>query len=203
MIDSDWANIWAGLSGLTIAYVFVVAVLSWFVIGSSGRWWVKGLLISLAIWFGTTLYYSVNNFMGWPTTEYMQKNTIEILWFQVREPSKKVGDPGAIYLWVRVLPNNEEPEGFSLKNVAKYKENIWFVYMDKRAPRAFKLEYTRETHKQLEELNKQKQEKGARGYVEKDSDDKKKVAGGQVVNYKDRMNIKIINPEDIIPKKQD
>ena len=54
MVDSDWANIWAGLSGLTIAYVFVVAVLSWFVIGSSGRWWVKGLLISLTIWFGTT-----------------------------------------------------------------------------------------------------------------------------------------------------
>ena len=74
--------------------------------------------------------------------------------------------------------------------------------MDKRAPRAFKLEYNKDTHKQLEELNKQKQERGARGYVEKDSK-KKPIEGGQTVDYKDRMSIKIVNPEDIIPKNRD
>ena len=201
MIDSAWGNIWAGLSGLTIAYVFVVAVLSWFVIGSEGRWWVKGLLISLAIWYGATLHFSMYNFMGWPTLENMQKNTVEILWFQVREPSKKINDPGAIYLWVRVLPNNEEPEGFTMLQLSD--RNIWFKYTDRKAPRSFKIPYNKETHKQLEELNKAKGEKGARGYIEKEGDKKSDKNNGQQTSYEDHMRIKIINPEDLIPKTSD
>jgi len=198
MIDSNWGHIWSGISGMTVAYILLATILLWFVIGSHGKWWLKGCMIAVTVWFGTTLYYSMQNFMGWPTVESVTSQNAELLYFKIREPSKSDDDPGAIYLWVRMLNNDEEMKGFEIKDLMD--PNMWFKYSDILAPRAYKLPYTRETHEELENYAKQQREKGARAYLEKQVRGEDEQRGDKIESYDDNMRIRVINPEDLIPK---
>ena len=196
MIDSALPDIWTGMGGLISLYVLLIGMLGWFVIGAKGKWWAKGTMIALSLWFGLTLFYTVHNFMGWPTLEQINKERSQILYFQIREPSKKYDDVGAIYLWVRILRSNEEPEAKTFQELMN--PMTWFMYTDKRAPRAYKLPYTKETHKQLEELTKKKQEKGSEGYIEKGEDKDGRPDGEQ--GPRSPLQIIVVDPASLIPK---
>jgi hypothetical protein len=184
------------MGGLISLYVLLIGMLGWFVIGAKGKWWAKGTMIALSLWFGLTLFYTVHNFMGWPTLEQINKERSQILYFQIREPSKKYDDVGAIYLWVRILRSNEEPEAKTFQELMN--PMTWFMYTDKRAPRAYKLPYTKETHKQLEELTKKKQEKGSEGYIEKGEDKDGRPDGEQ--GSRSPLQIIVVDPASLIPK---
>ena len=109
----DLYNILGGISGLTILYVLLMVLLSWSIIGIKGHWITKGLFMAIAIWFSITLYHSFHNFMGWPTEETISTKYSQLIWFQIKEPSKVTNHPGAIYLWVRELSSKEKPEQFA------------------------------------------------------------------------------------------
>jgi hypothetical protein len=74
----------------------------------------------------------------------------------------------------------------------------WFLYTDKRAPRAYKLPYTKAVHEQLEELTKKKQEQGSEGYIEKGEDETGMPEGQE--NIISPIQIIIIDPATLIPK---
>ena len=74
----------------------------------------------------------------------------------------------------------------------------WFLYTDKRAPRAYKLPYTKEVHEQLEELTKNKQEKGSEGYIEKG--DKEEGSPEEQGNRTSPLQIIVVDPSSLIPK---
>jgi hypothetical protein len=196
MIDSTLPNIWVGMGGIIALYVLLIGMLGWFVIGAKGKWWAKGTMIALSLWFGLTLFYTVHNFMGWPTLEQINKERSQILYFQIREPSKKYDDVGAIYLWVRILRSEEEPKGKTFQELMN--PMTWFLYTDKRAPRAYKLPYTKEVHEQLEELTKNKQEKGSEGFIEKGEDEQGRPDGEQ--NVTSPIQIIVVDPSTLIPK---
>ena len=196
MIDSALPDIWTGMGGIIALYVLLIGMLGWFVIGAKGKWWIKGTMIALSLWFGLTLFYTVHNFMGWPTLEQINKERSQILHFQIREPSKKYDDVGAIYLWVRILRSEEEPEAKTFQELMN--PMTWFLYTDKRAPRAYKLPYTKETHKQLEELTKKKQKKGSEGYIEKGEDENGRPDGEQ--GSRSPIQIIVVDPQSLIPK---
>ena len=196
MIDSTLPNIWVGMGGIIALYVLLIGMLGWFVIGAKGKWWAKGTMIAMSLWFGLTLFYTVHNFMGWPTLEQVNNERSQILYFQIREPSKKYDDVGAIYLWVRILRSNEEPEAKSFQELMN--PMTWFLYTDKRAPRAYKLPYTKEVHKQLEELTKNKNEKGSEGFIEKG--DKQEGTSEEQGNRSSPLQIIVIDPSSLIPK---
>tara|TARA_B100001971_G_scaffold143611_1_gene132744 strand:- start:454 stop:1056 length:603 start_codon:yes stop_codon:yes gene_type:complete len=196
MIDSTLPNIWVGMGGIIALYVLLIGMLGWFVIGAKGKWWAKGTMIALSLWFGLTLFYTVHNFMGWPTLEQINKERSQILYFQIREPSKKYDDVGAIYLWVRILRSEEEPKGKTFQELMN--PMTWFLYTDKRAPRAYKLPYTKEVHEQLEELTKNKQEKGSEGFIEKGEDEQGRPDGEQ--NVTSPIQIIVVDPSSLIPK---
>ena len=130
----DWINILGGISGLTILYVLLMVSLVWTIIGIKGRWITKALFMAIAVWFSITLYYSFHNFMGWPSEETISSKYSQLIWFQIKEPSKVTNHPGAIYLWVRELSSKEEPEGLTLTQLSN--PMTWFTYPDESVPRA-------------------------------------------------------------------
>ena len=192
----DWYNILGGISGVTILYVLLMILLSWSIIGIKGRWITKGLIIAIAIWFSVTLYYSFHNFMGWPTEETISTQYSQVIWFQIKEPSKVSNHPGAIYLWVREISESEKIEGLTLKQLSD--PMVWFTYPDETVPRAYKIPYTKEAHKKLREAAEGRKT-GVRTYVEVE---KKKLRPDRLGQQKveDIIKFKLISPQDIIPK---
>jgi len=190
----DWLNILGGISGITILYVLLMVLLSWSIIGIKGRWITKGLFMAIAIWFSVTLYYSFQNFMGWPSEETISTKYSQLIWFQIKEPSKVSNHPGAIYLWVREMPESEKIEGLTLKQLSD--PMTWFTYPDETVPRAYKIPYTKKAHRKLRE-GAEGRKTGVRTYVEikKIRPDK---SGNQEVD--DMIKFKLIKPQDIIPK---
>ena len=191
----DWYNILGGISGVTILYVLLMILLSWSIIGIKGRWITKGLIIAIAIWFSVTLYYSFHNFMGWPSEETISTQYSQLIWFQIKEPSKVSNHPGAIYLWVREIPDSEKIEGLTLKQLSN--PMVWFTYPDETVPRAYKIPYTKKAHRKLREAADGRKT-GIRAYVEIDKENMQGGVGHQEV--KDGITFKLINPQDIIPK---
>ena len=190
----DWLNILGGISGITILYVLLMVLLSWSIIGIKGRWITKGLFMAIAIWFSVTLYYSFQNFMGWPSEETISTKYSQLIWFQIKEPSKVSNHPGAIYLWVREIPEPEKLEGLALNQLTN--PMVWFTYPDETVPRAYKIPYTKKAHRKLRE-GAEGRKTGVRTYVEikKIRPDK---SGNQEVD--DMIKFKLIKPQDIIPK---
>ena len=191
----DWYNILGGISGVTILYVLLMILLSWSIIGIKGRWITKGLFIAIAVWFSVTLYYSFHNFMGWPSEETISTQYSQLIWFQIKEPSKVSNHPGAIYLWVREIPDSEKIEGLTLKQLSN--PMVWFTYPDETVPRAYKIPYTKKAHRKLREAAEGRKT-GIRAYVEIDKENMQGGVGHQEV--KDGITFKLINPQDIIPK---
>jgi hypothetical protein len=192
----DWLNILGGISGITILYVLLMVSLTWTIIGIKGRWVTKGLFMAIAIWFSVTLYYTFQNFMGWPSEESISTEYSQLIWFQIREPSKVTNHPGAIYLWVRELPDSEKLKGLSLRQLAN--PMVWFTYPDETIPRAYKIPYTKKRHKELREAAEGRK-KGIRTYVEVK---KKEITPGKPrqLDVDDEIKFKMVNPQDILSK---
>ena len=193
----DWYNILGGISGITILYVLLMILLSWSIIGIKGRWITKGLITAIAIWFSVTLYYSFHNFMGWPTEETISTQYSQLIWFQIKEPSKVSNHPGAIYLWVREIPDSEKIEGLTLKQLSN--PMVWFTYPDETVPRAYKIPYTKKAHRKLREAADGRKT-GIRAYVKIDKEKASMQGGVGHEDRKDGITFKLINPQDIIPK---
>ena len=192
----DWINILGGISGITILYVLLMVSLAWTIIGIKGRWITKGLFMAITIWFSVTLYYSFHNFMGWPTEETISTQYSQLIWFQIKEPSKVTNHPGAIYLWVREIPESEKLEGLTLRQLID--PMVWFTYPDESVPRAYKIPYSKEKHRELRKTVEERK-KGAKTYVE--------IKKGKVVPGKpkqpeidDEIRFKLVKPQDILPK---
>jgi hypothetical protein len=192
----DWLNILGGISGITILYVLLMVSLTWTIIGIKGRWVTKGLFMAIAIWFSVTLYYTFQNFMGWPSEESISTEHSQLIWFQIKEPSKVTNHPGAIYLWVRELPDSEKLKGLSLRQLAN--PMVWFTYPDETIPRAYKIPYTKKRHKELREAAEGRK-KGIRTYVEVK---KKEITPGKPrqLDVDDEIKFKMVNPQDILSK---
>ena len=192
----DWLNILGGISGITILYVLLMVLLSWSIIGIKGHWITKGLFMAVAIWFSITLYHSFHNFMGWPTEETISTKYSQLIWFQIKEPSKITNHPGAIYLWVRELSSTEKLEGLTLKQLTN--PMLWFTYPDESVPRAYKIPYTKKKHKKLREVVEARKT-GVKTYVEVKKKKKRSgESGDQEID--DEIRFKLINPKDILPK---
>ena len=192
----DWINILGGISGVTILYVLLMVLLSWSIIGIKGRWITKGLFMAITIWFSVTLYYSFHNFMGWPTEETISTQYSQLIWFQIKEPSKVTNHPGAIYLWVRELSSKEKPEGLTLKQMSN--PMTWFTYPDESVPRAYKIPYSKKKHRELRKAAEGRKT-GVRTYVEVKKKKKRLGRGGQQ-EVEDEIRFRLINPKDILPK---
>ena len=95
---------------LVAAYIVLAVLLLSLNLTSLWRWGIKAAAIILTtVFFGIT-YRSVNDLMGWPTTQRLPPrfNLVSTL---ISEPNKKNRDPGGIYLWAEELSADNIPSG--------------------------------------------------------------------------------------------
>jgi hypothetical protein len=105
---------------ISIAYVVMAVLLLGMGLTSRFAWWIKGVVIVVTSAFFIEAFFATKSLLGWPGTGQLP-HRFQLLWTRVVEPDPKVGDPGAIYLWVEELDENNVPSG---------------------TPRSYKLRYT-------------------------------------------------------------
>lgn len=105
---------------VSVAYVVMAVVLLCMGLTSRFTWWIKAGVIVVTSAFFVESFYATKSLLGWPGTGQLP-HRFQLLWTRVVEPDPKISDPGAIYLWVEELDDNNVPSGL---------------------PRSFKLKYT-------------------------------------------------------------
>ena len=60
--------------------------------------------------FFIEVFFATKGLLGWPGTGQLPPR-FQLLWTRVVEPDPKVSDPGAIYLWVEEVDENNVPSG--------------------------------------------------------------------------------------------
>jgi hypothetical protein len=108
---------------LAICAAYVVLAVLLLGIGLTARlaWWVKAASIVVTSLFFVEAFFATKSLLGWPGTGQLPAK-FQLLWTTVVEPDPKVGEHGAIYLWVEEVDENNVPSGL---------------------PRSFRLPYSR------------------------------------------------------------
>jgi len=128
---------------ISIAYVVMGLVLLSMGLTSRFAWWVKAIAIVVTSVFFVEVFYATKGLLGWPGSEKLPAQ-FQLLWVRVAEPDAKIGDPGAVYLWIEELDENNVPMG---------------------VPRAYRLPYSRpladRSSKAREQIMKGNPQKGS------------------------------------------
>jgi hypothetical protein len=95
---------------ISVAYVVMGVVLLCMGLTSRFKWWVKGAAIVVTSVFFVESFFATKGLLGWPGNGRLP-HRFQLLWTRVVEPDRKVNDPGAIYLWVEELDDNNVPSG--------------------------------------------------------------------------------------------
>jgi hypothetical protein len=105
---------------ISAAYVVLGVLLLNMGLASRYAWWIKATVIVVTCGFFIEAFFATKSLLGWPGTGQLPPR-FQLLWTRVVEPDPKINDPGAIYLWVEELDENNVPTG---------------------TPRSFRLRYT-------------------------------------------------------------
>jgi hypothetical protein len=95
---------------ISAAYVVIGVLLLNMGLSSRFRWWIKAMAIVVTCGFFIEVFFSTKSLLGWPGTGALPPR-FQLLWTRVVEPDPKISDPGAIYLWVEELDENNVPSG--------------------------------------------------------------------------------------------
>ena len=99
-----------GVLGIVAAGVAVFVLLLSLNVASRWLWWIKAGATVVVFWLWFTTYVSVAALVGWPTTE-RPPLSFQLHWSKIVEPNRFNEDPGAIYLWLEELDENNVPSG--------------------------------------------------------------------------------------------
>jgi len=121
--------------GTVAAYVVVTVLLLSLNLTSLWRWWIKAaaMLVTTAFFVGT--YYAIAGLLGWPSAAALP-DRFAFLSSKIVEPNKANGAPGAIFLWIQEIDDNNVPTG---------------------APRAYQMAFTTGTAKDVSDAQSKKQ----------------------------------------------
>ena len=129
---------------LAISAAYVVLGVLLLALGLSSRlaWWVKAAAIVVTSVFFVEMFFATKDLLGWPRSGQLPAR-FQLLWVRVLEPDLKNSNPGAIYLWIEEVDDNNVPDG---------------------VPRSYRLPYTRpladRSAKAREEIMKGKPQQG-------------------------------------------
>ena len=95
---------------ISAAYVVIGVLLLAVGLASSFAWWVKAAAIVLTSFFFVEAFFATKDLLGWPRTGQLPPR-FQLLWARVVDPDLKSGNPGAIYLWIEAVDDNNVPDG--------------------------------------------------------------------------------------------
>src|SRR5687768_6155882 len=105
-----------------VTYLVIALLLLSLNLTSRWRWWIKGGAIAITGLFFLASFLVIKSLLGWPTQARMPAR-FELIASRVVEPDPFIGNPGAVFLWLEELGENNLPNG---------------------RPRSYKLGYTEE-----------------------------------------------------------
>lgn len=188
--------IWSGYIGLAVGFILLMTMLLWIVISTKGSVFLKAVLIPVTLWYGTVLFFSAQNFMGWPAQKAVPEDSY-VLAFRIREPDPSDSSAGAIFLWASTPSASGLSEDAASGLSINPKEV--FEYRSKGEPRAYRLPYDRELHKMLLKAQEnQKNSPGSMIQVRKNGDAGRRPADGQ---SQAQLELNIVNPLEMLPRK--
>lgn len=120
-----------------LLFAVLAAILLWFILGSKGKWWAKVPLIIIVPYLGFLTHQIPDTYKGWPTVSNPPV-TSTFIGGIVEEPDAVTDSEGAIYLWLIPVRGTTSDHGLG--------------YESKNGePRAYRVPYTRQLHKQVEQ----------------------------------------------------
>ncbi|WP_420600523.1 hypothetical protein [Neptuniibacter sp.] len=125
------------LLSLSFAYVFLAALLLLTLIFSRLAWVFKVALVIVALGFYWLSYQGWKESQGWPTAADIPDRFL-LHYAVIEEPDEELGVKGGIFIWLSDLKNLEIAE----------------------EPRAYRLEYTQQTHGKVSEAIREIQNGG-------------------------------------------
>lgn len=149
---------------IPVALLVLIALVLWFVFYAKGSWIAKAIITPIALLSAVVVWFSMGDLLGWATpTELPEK--YQLHWILVQEPSED--DDGGIYL----LVNDITVEEHSDIRIGGYVANT-------KEPRTYKQPYTRQGHKQAEQLQKMLKQ-GRQVFISKQKGEGEGGAGGR------------------------
>lgn len=170
------------MTGIIISYLIIVSVFLYIVIGVKKKWLLKTVCVLAFVYYSIGLAYSINSFMGWPTSVSIPDNS-RLIWVQIHEPDY-------IYLWIQT--------DFLDEDILRLDPRDVFQYIGNDEPRLYKIPYTKEEHRKIIKAMKDKMESKGSQIVTKKGNKKGKQGQG----FKEARNLeyKILNPYTFLPK---
>jgi hypothetical protein len=95
---------------ISAAYVVLGVLLLAVGLGSRFAWWVKAAAIVVTSAFFVEAFFATKSLLGWPSAGTLPSR-FQLLWVRVVEPDRKNSNPGAIYLWIEEVDENNVPDG--------------------------------------------------------------------------------------------
>jgi hypothetical protein len=95
---------------ISAAYVVLGVLLLTLGLGSRFAWWVKAAAIVVTSAFFVEAFFATKGLLGWPRTGQLPER-FQLLWVRIVEPDAKSSNPGAIYLWIEAVDENNVPDG--------------------------------------------------------------------------------------------
>ena len=92
-----------------IVFIFLASSLIWFLVGCSGKWWLKLSMMAITCGLAVWAWTSIDNVLGYPkaiTLDSLTGRTATLYGTVVEEPT-------AIYLWIK-LDGTSEPASYKL-----------------------------------------------------------------------------------------
>jgi len=134
---------------IPLAYILSLTIALWFIIGCRGFWLLKTAIIGVVAYIGICIWITLPTFEGWSTKSPLPVK-FEIKWADVKEPNKKTGDNGVIFVWIQSLCV-AETKTFTIDSLKPF-----FVVLHQRdqikEPRLHQLPYSRSGHQQANEI---------------------------------------------------
>jgi hypothetical protein len=88
-----------------IAFLFLCCLLLWVIIGIRGRWWLKLIMMALALGFSYAAWMTLDSYFGVPKRSELRAfsgKTAFLFWVTINEPDGNK-DAGSICMWLRPL----------------------------------------------------------------------------------------------------
>jgi len=95
---------------ISAAYVIIGVLLLTVGLTSRFAWWVKAAAIVVTSVFFVEVFFATKSLLGWPRAGQLPPR-FQLLWARVVEPDLKNSSPGAIYLWIEEVDENNVPDG--------------------------------------------------------------------------------------------
>jgi hypothetical protein len=95
---------------LSVAYALVGALLLIVLVYARLSWSLKGIVVIVTSAFYIASFLGMRGLLGWASADQLPAY-FKLLQARIVEPHSLEGDPGAIYLWVEALDEDNRPNG--------------------------------------------------------------------------------------------